>query len=87
MKKAFDTRAIYKLAGNPIQEVIKTFTNSNWGKLIEGNHPYTWELIDRKNLDKFMIDHFNMIVNDGIHIIGNKALIKMNKETETSWGY
>lgn len=87
MIKAFDTRATYKAAGNPVQEVIKTFINSNWGKTIQGAFPHENKLIDKKDFDKFVCDHFNFIAKNGVRIIGGRFLVKLNKETSNDWSY
>ena len=77
----------YKAAGNPVQEVIKTFTNSNYGKTIQGSFPYKNELIDKKEFKKFTAENFNMIAKNGMHIIGDRVVVKVNKETNKDWGY
>lgn len=73
IKECYDLRRKYKAEGNPLQEVLKLFMNSSYGKTIQKDPKEEDRFLSKKKADTFMLHNCGRI----------KQILEVN--TDTYW--
>lgn len=71
IRKIYDLRVEYKSQGNPMQEVLKLFMNSSYGKTIQKDVNEEFKFLNKEKKESFIINNFERI----------KEVIKINSKT------
>ena len=71
IRQIYDLRVEYKSQGNPMQEVLKLFMNSSYGKTIQKDVNEEFKFLNKEKKESFIINNFERI----------KEVIKINSKT------
>ena len=71
IRQIYDLRVEYKRQGNPMQEVLKLFMNSSYGKTIQKDVNEEFKFLNKEKKESFIINNFERI----------KEVIKINSKT------
>lgn len=71
IKECYDLRRKYKSEGNPLQEVLKLFMNSSYGKTIQKDPKEEDRFLSKKKTDTFMLHNCGRI----------KQILEINEDT------
>lgn len=71
IRQIYDLRVDYKRQGNPMQEVLKLFMNSSYGKTIQKDVNEEFKFLNKEKKESFIINNFERI----------KEVIKINSKT------
>lgn len=71
IRQIYDLRVQYKAQGNPMQEVLKLFMNSSYGKTIQKDVNEEFKFLNKEKKESFIINNFERI----------KEVIKINSKT------
>jgi hypothetical protein len=80
IQELYDLRAKYKRENNPIQEVVKLFMNSGYGKT--GLRPIETEVVYKRTKDDFIDLHYNHI-RDYTELPNGEWRFNIHKQIET----